>query len=128
MHQTLDTVLCHDAVVDVGHEVADTVEDDEVGMIMPHGSLQHRQTLVVAFGADVKDVETVHRKLILGDTCHRDDTVAKDILRRLLALFGVIPKDVQPSRFDPVDGEHLTAVAEGHEDGRDKRLAALSLA
>ena len=84
-------------------------------MVMVHGGLQHRQTLVVAFGSDVEDVETLHRELVFFDTCHRDDTVAKDILRRFLALFGVIPEDVQSFRLDPFDGEHLTAVAEGHE-------------
>ena len=86
------------------------------------------QTLVIAFGPDVEDVENIHRELILCKTCHGDDTVAKDILRRFLALFGIIPEDVQPFRLDPLDGEHLTAVAEGHQDGRDKRLAALGFA
>ena len=83
--------------------------------------VQHRQTLIVAFGSDVKDVEILHWKLILSKTCHGDDTMAEDILRRFLALFGIIPENMQPFRLDPLDGEYLTAVAEGHKDGRDKR-------
>ena len=49
-------------------------------------------------------------------------------MRRLLALFGVIPEHMQPFWLDPFDGEHLTAETEGHQDRRDKRLAALGLA
>ena len=128
MHQAFDTVLGDDAIIDVCHQVADTIEDHQVGLVLAHSGFQHRQTLVIAFGPDVEDVEDIHRELILCKTCHGDDTVAKDILRRFLALFGIIPEDVQPFRLDPLDGEHLTAVAEGHQDGRDKRLAALGFA
>ena len=96
-------------------------------MIMADGCFEHRQTVGIALGTDIEDVEKVGRELVLGDSCHRDDTGAQDVLRRLLTLFGVIPKDVQPFWLDPFDGEHLTAETEGHQDGRDKRLAALGL-
>ena len=127
MHQTLDTFLGNDAIIDVAHEVADTIENHEIGLIVLHRRFQHREPLVITLGPDVKDVEAVHRKLILSDTCHRYDTVAQDILRRFLALFGVIPEDMQLLRLDPLNGEYLAAVTESHQDGTDKRLTTLSL-
>ena len=128
VHEAFDHVLGHDTVVDVGHKVADAVEHYQVGTEMAHCRLKQRQTVGPGFATDIEDVELRHRELVLGDSCQRDDTVAQDVLRRLLALFGVIPQHMQPSWLDPFDGEHLVAETEGHQDAADECLAALGLA
>jgi len=127
-HESFDGVLCHHAIVDIGHEVANTVKDDQVGLVAQHKELEDADTVGHGFATDVEHIHQLDRKLVLGDACEGDDTIAQDVLRRLLALLGVIPQHVQPFLLDPFDGEQLTAKAQGHEDATDKGLAALGLA
>ena len=127
VHQAFDGVLRHHTVVDVGHQVADTVEHHQVGLIAQHQQFEQGETVGHGLAADIEHIYQIRWKLVLGDACEGYDTIAQDVLRRLLALFGIIPQHVQTLGLDPFDGEQLTAKAEGHENGRYEGLAAFGL-
>ena len=105
VHEPLDDVLGYHTVVDVGHQVADAIEHNQVGTVVGYSRLEQRQTLGKGLAAHVEDVEPLHGKTVLGDACHRDDAVLQDVLRRLLALFGIVPQHVQGSLVVASDRE-----------------------
>ncbi len=126
VHEALDDVLGHDSVVDVVDKVADTVQDDEVGLEPAHGNFQQREAFLPEVGTDVEDMEPLQGEV--GHAGHGHDPVVEDVLGGFLGLLGVEPQDTEGCVFEAADGEHFLAEAEGHEDGADKGLAALGLA
>ena len=128
VHQTFHHILGHHAIVDVVDQIADTIEDHQVGMAIAYRGFEHRQALGNGLLADIEDIELVGRKLTWLDACHLADALAEDVLGGLIALLGIIPEDMQLSWLDPRHGEHFVANAQRHQDAADKCLAALGLA
>ena len=112
-------------VVDVGHKILDTVEDDDIGLEHADGHIDHLLAPVETKTAEVEGIEpcVVER----FEVCQRHDTVFQDLLRALLTLFGVYPKHLQRLFAQSFEGEHLFFQGTRHEDGQEERLAALRL-
>ena len=96
-------------------------------MVTFNGQLKQRKSGGVEFATNIKHIEHIHWKLVFWDFCEGDDTIAEDILRRLLALFGIIPQHMQRFLLDPFDGEHLAAETESHKDAAYECFTALGL-
>ena len=128
MHEALHDVLGHDTIVDVVDQVAEAIENHQVGSSVAHGHFESRQALGNRLLADIENVELLGGKMILLDTGHLADALAEDVFGGLIALLGIVPEYMQAGWLDPFDGEHLAAKAQRHQYGADKRLSALGLA
>ena len=90
-------------VVDVGHEVLDTIEDDDVGLEHADGHINH---LLAPVETETTEVEGIELCVVERfDVCQRHDSVFQDLLRALLTLFGVNPKHLQRLFAQSFEGE-----------------------
>ena len=96
--------LCQHTVVDVVHQVADTVDDDQVGLAHVDSLNQQLTAQLPLYGTHVEDIDS--RQTIAVDEQfglyhsvfarhHPHDAVLQDVLRRFVALLGVVPQHTQ---------------------------------
>ena len=81
------------SIVNISHQVFDTVDDADVGIDRSESHFHHLLALVKPQASKVESIEFLaYIRCLKVDTRKRDDAIAQNLLCALLTLFSIKPK------------------------------------